>query len=62
VLTTVVDRARQDAIAAAVKQAADQTGARETVIRADFDRLGADLRASFLTTVGAQLAQALPSA
>lgn len=61
-LTTVVDRAKQDAVAAAVKQAADQTGARETVIRADFDRLGADLRASFQTTVSAQLAQALPSA
>ena len=58
--TTIVDRARQDAITAAVKQAADQAGARETVLRTDVDRLGADLRASLASAVTAQLAQVLP--
>ena len=58
-LTPLIDRARQDAIAAAVRQAAEQTTARENAVRADMDRLGTDLRASFATAVTAQLTQVL---
>jgi hypothetical protein len=61
-LTVTINKAKDDAIAAAVKQAGDNTTARETAIRADMTRQATDLRATFASAVKDQLTQQLPSA
>ena len=61
-LTVTINKAKDDAIAAAVKQAGDNTTARETAIRADMTRQATDLRSTFASAVTDQLTQQLPSA
>jgi hypothetical protein len=61
-LTVTINKAKDDAIAASVEQAAANTAARETALRADLARQTSDIRASFGSTVKDQLAQQLPGA
>jgi hypothetical protein len=61
-LTVRINEARDAAIATAVQQAASNTTARETAIRADLAKQDTDLRASFASTVKDQVAQQIPGA